>query len=369
MSNFIKSDKQARLIKFVGCGLALAIALLYLLFLLFGPGKVPTNSKLASSAKENISGKAGGEGSPEFNSRLNAHDEKRANEALAAGKSHVPTPMGQRSLVAKKEESKKQEVPVAPVTVKTAPPKQVKQDNAMLKRMMEDLAQLDAKLSATGVGQGKIEYTKPLEKEEKAQKQEKADTPAATAPQENLHVKPGDLLYAIVDTGVNSDVPSAVLATVASGKYRNSRLIGSFQRFDERIVLSFARLITPEGKSLQLEAYAVDPATSEASVATSVNTHFFERWGGLVASSFLAGLGEAKRFSGAQSTLYGGLNGTSDQMIWKRYNLEDQAWIAAGKVGEKAADKFEKNFDRPPTVHLASGTPIGVLVMKAKESR
>ena len=102
-----------------------------------------------------------------------------------------------------------------------------------------------------------------------------------------MTLKPGDLLYAIVDVGVNSDVPSAVLATVTSGEYRNARLMGGFQRHDERLVLAFNRAVLPSGETVQLEAYAVDPSTSEASVASSVDTHFFSRWGGLVASAFL----------------------------------------------------------------------------------
>lgn len=89
---------------------------------------------------------------------------------------------------------------------------------------------------------------------------------------------------------MNSDVPSAVLATVTSGAYRNARLMGGFQRHDERLVLAFNRAVLPSGETVQLEAYAVDPSTSEASVASSVNTHFFSRWGGLVASAFLEGL-------------------------------------------------------------------------------
>ena len=181
-----------------------------------------------------------------------------------------------------------------------------------------------------------------------------------------MTLKPGDLLYAIVDVGVNSDVPSAVLATVTSGTYRNTRLMGTFQRHEERLVLAFNRAVLPTGETVQLEAYAVDPSTSEASVASSVNTHFFSRWGGLVASAFLEGLGTAKRYSGSQSTIYGYGNDVTDQMVWNTYSVEDQAWIAAGKVGEKAGKIFEKNFDRPPTVRLESGTPVGVLVLNVK---
>ena len=242
-------------------------------------------------------------------------------------------------------------------------------DNAMLKRMMEDLDALDAKLSAVSVGEGKIVYLREFSEEAPAA------TPVATTAETTqgattppaVTLKPGDLLYAIMDVGVNSDVPSAVLATVSSGAYRNARLMGGFQRHDERLVLAFNRAVLPSGETIQLEAYAVDPATSEASVASSVNTHFFSRWGGLVASAFLEGLGSAKRYSGAQSTIYGSGGDTTDQMVWNTYSVEDQAWIAAGKVGEKAGKIFEKGFDRPPTVRLESGTPVGVLVVNVKD--
>ena len=238
----------------------------------------------------------------------------------------------------------------------------------MLKRMMDDLATLDTKLSAVAVGEGRIVYLREFSEEAPAATPVAATPEAAqpAPPSKAMELKPGDLLYAIMDVGVNSDVPSAVLATVTSGAYRNARLMGGFQRHDERLVLAFNRAVLPSGETVQLEAYAVDPATSEASVASSVNTHFFSRWGGLVASAFLEGLGSAKRYSGAQSTIYGSGGDTTDQMVWNTYSVEDQAWIAAGKVGEKAGKIFEKGFDRPPTVRLESGAPVGVLVVNVK---
>ena len=53
-------------------------------------------------------------------------------------------------------------------------------------------------------------------------------------------------------------------------------------------------------------------------------------------------------------------------MVWNTYSPADQAWIAAGKVGEKAGKIFEKNFERPPTVYLESGTVVGILVLNVK---
>lgn len=366
MSDITSTEKKRRFILFCLLGLALAVVVVFASFLLFAPEKPSATSSLTTARADAINGKAGGEGSVEYNKKLREHDALRADEALKSGESFVPTPVGQRKPVVGKKEDTPPPPPVA--LVRTAPIQTPRTDNTMLKRMMDDLATLDIRLAAASVGEGKIVYLRDFSEEKvpPAAPVAQASASAGSTPP-NVEIKPGDLLYAIIDTGVNSDVPSAVLATVAAGKYKNARLMGGFQRHDERLVLAFNRAVLPTGETIQLEAYAVDPATSEASVASSVDTHFFSRWGGLVASAFLEGLGTAKRYSGAQSTIYGNSNGEStDQMVWNTYSPADQAWIAAGKVGEKAGKIFEKGFDRPPTVRLESGTPVGILVLNVK---
>ena len=362
------TEKKRRFLLFSLLGLAAAVVLVLASFLLFSPEKPSGSSKMASARTETVSGQAGGVGSEEYNQKLKEHDAQQANAALQSGASFIPTPVGEKKpVVVKKQDTPPSPPPVA--QVRTVPVQTPRTDNAMLKRMMDDLAELDTRLASASVGQGQIAYVREFPDETGQHDSEKkpvAGSPSVAASSKPA-VKPGDLLYAIIDVGVNSDVPSAVLATVTSGTYRNARLTGSFQRHDERLVLAFNRIILPSGETIQMESYAVDPTTSEASVASSVDTHFFSRWGGLVASAFLEGLGTAKRYSGAQSTIYGYGNDVTDQMVWNTYSVSDQAWIAAGKVGEKAGKIFERNFDRPPTVRLESGTPVGVLVMNVKD--
>lgn len=368
MSIAITSGNKKRALMFALLGAVVVAGIALFFAIAFTPEKPSATAEMAGARSDAIRAEAGGEGSEEYNRKLHSHDAQQAEAALKTGESFIPTPVGQKTpLVGRKEEPAPTPPPVAPVrTIPVQPPKT---NDAMLKRMMEDLSALDTKLSAVSVGTGQIIYLRDFSDEPNpavstAEKEVLSSPPAAPP---TLPVKPGDLLYAVVDTGVNSDVPSAVMATVASGKYRNARLLGSFQRHNERLVLAFNRAVLPSGETVQLEAYAVDPATSEASVASHVDTHFFSRWGGLIASAFLEGLGTAKRYSGAQSTIYGNNGDTTDQMVWNTYSFEDQAWIAAGKVGEKAGKIFEKNFDRPPTVYLASGTAIGVLVLNVKD--
>ena len=366
MADITSTEKKRRFLVFCLLGLAVAVGIVLVSFLLFAPSKIPSTTTIATPRSESVSGQAGGEGSEEYNKKLETHDQQKASAALTSGESFIPTPVGNKSSVGRKPDTPPPPPPpVAPVHI--APVQTQRADNSnALKRMMEDLAALDTRLSAVSVGEGRVVYLHDFS----ADKVTPVEKTIGTVPavMTTLALKPGDLLYAVIETGVNSDVPSAVMATVASGKYKNARLLGKFQRFEERLVLAFSRIILPSGEDLQIEGYAVDPSTSEASVASSVDTHFFSRWGGLVASAFLEGLGSAKRYSGSLSTIYGGVKGdTTDQMVWNTYSLADQAWIAAGKVGEKAGKIFERNFERPPTVYLESGTPVGVLVLNVKE--
>ncbi len=368
MSDMTSLEKKRRLVV-LALGIVIGLSVLVLAFSLFFAAEEPSSSARMSPAKsDRVSGQAGGIGSEEYNQKLREHDQRQASEALRSGESFVPTPVGDRKpVVVKKAETPPATPPVAPVRV--APVQPPRTDNAMLKRMQEDLATLDARLAAASTGQGQIVYQRDFSKE--AEKNSVSDEGRTLATPEKSPVAPvairaGDLLYGIIDISVNSDVPSAVLATITSGKYRNARIMGTFQRHDERLVLAFNRIIPSDGDPVQIEAYAVDPGTSEASVASSVDTHFFSRWGGLIASAFLEGLGTAKRYSGSQSTIYGYNGETSDQMVWNTYSVGDQAWIAAGKVGEKAGKIFERGFDRPPTVRLESGTPVGILIVSVK---
>lgn len=176
--------------------------------------------------------------------------------------------------------------------------------------------------------------------------------------------RPGDILYAVNRVTLDSDAPGPAMVEIVSGPWRGARAIGTFQRQGGHLVLRFTELACADGRVLTIQAYAIDPKTDRTAVRTSQDTHFLERWGGLVAASFLEGFGDAVSRSGTSSynTAYG--SGWSAP----NYSVGDEAWIAAGKVGERMAAQMEKSFARPPTVVLASGTDIGVLLLRC-ESR
>ena len=159
MSDMTSTEKKRRLILFSLLGVALAVSILLASFFLFSPEKPSATANLTSARTDAISGKAGGEGSEEYNQKLKEHDTRLANDALKSGESFVPTPVGQRKpVVMKKEDTPPPVPPVAPV--RTAPVQTPRTDNTIL--------------SAVAVGEGKIVYlhdfsdeTTPIPKAEK----------------------------------------------------------------------------------------------------------------------------------------------------------------------------------------------------------
>ena len=90
MSDMTSTEKKRRLILFSLLGVALVVSILLASFFLFTPEKPSATARLTSARTDAISGKAGGEGSEEYNQKLKEHDTRQANEALKAEKVSFP---------------------------------------------------------------------------------------------------------------------------------------------------------------------------------------------------------------------------------------------------------------------------------------
>jgi intracellular multiplication protein IcmE len=191
---------------------------------------------------------------------------------------------------------------------------------------------------------------------------QQTNTPDSAPELPPLPFKSGDILYSSNVIKINSDVPSPVVATVASGAYKDTQFFGNFSRHEKYLLLRFDRLKTPDGDEYPVNAIAIDPETSSAAVRSRVDSHYMERWGGLVAASLLEGFGESTAKSGQsfKSTE------TTETFTYPEYSVDEQAWIAAGKVGSRLANIMERNFERPPTVYEDSQAMIGIMILSTK---
>ncbi len=199
-------------------------------------------------------------------------------------------------------------------------------------------------------------------------------------------IKAGCIMFGVLDTSLNSDEPSPILATVVDGRCENdsstnafvrcpnnidgicnnggyfnikgAKLIGNFQRVDKKVIVSFNLMNVPGiPQSIPIDAVAIDPNTARTALADHVDSHYLLRFGTLFATSFISGFGKAIEESGSTTNI--SLAGISQ--TFQTFSAAQQAAIALGNVGQRFGETLASTFNRPPTVEVNSGTGIGLL--------
>lgn len=191
------------------------------------------------------------------------------------------------------------------------------------------------------------------------------ENPNASQAEGSALVHMGDVLFAVIDTSVDSDEPSPILATIVTGKLKGGKLIGSFNLPSnaDKMVISFNALSLPgASKTLSISAFAIDPNTARTALSSETDHHYLMRYGSLFASTFLEGFGNAFQSADTSITI-GGTGGVQDTTVQNgigRSALEN-AVIGLATVGKAWGQIAQQNMSRPTTVQVYSGTAVGVL--------
>lgn len=186
-----------------------------------------------------------------------------------------------------------------------------------------------------------------------------AGTSATGAPM----IKAGTVLFAVLDTAVNSDNNSPIMAHVVSGALKGAKLLGKFGRVNDRVLLSFYLVSDPRyPSSIGINAVAIDPDTAHTAMAGSVDHHYLLRYGTLFASAFLQGMSNAV-IANHSTMVCGGLFGTCQQIQTGGLDTAGQAAVAMGTVGQQFSNKLGDTFNTPPTVKVPAGSGLGILFM------
>jgi intracellular multiplication protein IcmE len=176
-------------------------------------------------------------------------------------------------------------------------------------------------------------------------------------------VKAGSVMFAVLDTGINSDEISPILATIVHGPLKGAKLLGQFARTDKKVVLSFTTMSLPQlPTSIPVNLVAIDPDTARTAMAGSVNSHYLLRYGTLFASAFLTGFSNAVAQSGSQ-IVPPATTGGSAIITQPALTTNDKIAMALGQVGTQYSAEMGKNFSTPPTVKVEGGAALGILFM------
>lgn len=179
-------------------------------------------------------------------------------------------------------------------------------------------------------------------------------------------IKAGAVLFAVLDTTANSDYPdSPIMATVVDGKYKGAKLLGKLVTTKgvtgqmDRISLTFTRMDTDDWiTSKTIQAYAIDPDTARTVMASKVDYHMLQRFGAIMATSFLVGYASAITNAGTTTT---GLGGTSSSH--PELSPTEKLAVGLGQIGQNLGQMTQNYINRPPTVKVDSGVGLGILFM------
>jgi intracellular multiplication protein IcmE len=213
----------------------------------------------------------------------------------------------------------------------------------------QELAQMQS-TSAAGEMQSTNAKTPYLEEDDSASGQEEKE-------KEKVIIPAGTIVYAQVLNALNSDIKSPVLAQILSGPLTGSRAIGSFERQDEYLVLSFERIV--DGDDVySTEAYALDTGTTLAGIRSDVDRHWVRRVVLPAAAEFITGMGAAIAESGSTTVTVDQGAAVSDET-----DLDTKQEIASGveEASSKFADILGEEEKVEVTVTLNKGTPIGIV--------
>ncbi|WP_137297167.1 DotG/IcmE/VirB10 family protein [Psychromonas sp. SP041] len=172
------------------------------------------------------------------------------------------------------------------------------------------------------------------------------------------HISVGEMHYAILQIGINTDEIGPVRAIVpGNGKIGEAILIGTPVRIGEKASISF-KTMTIDGKEYPISAIALDPETMRPGLADDVDRHIFERYFKLAIAAAADGYVDA--ISSYTTTTS---DGTTETIYEALPDASDQIATAVGKVGEVLVPIFEEDFNMDPTITVNQNSNILIMFM------
>lgn len=233
-------------------------------------------------------------------------------------------------------------------------------ENRFASNMIRQMAAIADRQAPRGLIAGEVSRPQSTLRDEPLDRTDggRADQAGALAPL----FRPGDLLFAEVLTTVSSDLESPVMAEVVSGPHRGARLIGTFAT-DPRasaMVVTFTSMSLPDGRTAQVNAFAVDGRSAETTVASDVERRYVQRYGPILAATFLSSFAQAQ----AQPSRVVQGAGQELQVTLSAPTVRQSLFAGLGAATNVIAQDIARTAPAGPRVNLRAGHPIGILFVE-----
>ncbi len=186
-------------------------------------------------------------------------------------------------------------------------------------------------------------------------------TPAAASTRmlAQVLIPAGRGVFAHPILALNSDQTSPVVLQADSGPIAGDRMIGSFSRANDRLIIHISQIIH-HGQSLGCDGVVTAPDTMEASVATDVDEHFLARVVLPAAAAFVQGLGTALATTSNTTAVLSPLGGATTTT---HLNFDQQLGVAAGTAAAQVGTFLNQAAPKGPTVTLDANVAVGVMFL------
>lgn len=105
-------------------------------------------------------------------------------------------------------------------------------------------------------------------------------------------IKAGSTMYATLDAEANTDDGRTALATVRSGPWKGSKLIGIIEQSSNNITLNFLTMAPQDSRAtMRIRAVALREADAKMGIAENIDHHTLSRYSALGAAALLQGAG------------------------------------------------------------------------------
>ena len=193
-----------------------------------------------------------------------------------------------------------------------------------------------------------------------------------TSQKYKYEVKAGTIIPAILQTGINSDLPGQIIAKVRRNVFdtttgkdvlipQGATLIGVYSSQvsygQRRCLMVWNRIIYPDGQNLNLEGMSGADLEGYSGIEDNVNNHYWRIFGNAILMSIFA--------AGAQVATTGFNNNTNNN---GNTNTNQASQIMAGvlgmQMGQAGMAMIQKNMNIQPTLEIRPGNEFNVLVTR-----
>ncbi len=180
-------------------------------------------------------------------------------------------------------------------------------------------------------------------------------------PNRKLLIKTGNMMYATLDSEVNTDDGGDVLATIRGGKWDGAKIIGRVEQAPNNIRLKFTTMAPQDGRpTMKINAVALREEDAKQGIAEDIDHHTLERYSSLAVASLLSGYGRAyAQPTGTTIVTNGTVVTTTEEPSQKKVIAS-----AVGEMGQAMGAEMRRGFNRPSTYSTPAQQGFGLFFMQ-----